>query len=75
MPDTIKDICLKYGHTLPTKPQHAPHKHCKIVYSAKVQLSPEEDTSAPLDAAGIRRIQGIIGSLLYYTRPVDNKSS
>jgi hypothetical protein len=73
MPDTIKDIRLKYGHTLPTKPQHAPHKHRKIVYGAKVQLSPEEDTSAPLDAAGIRRIQGIIGSLLYYAWDVDNK--
>ena len=73
MPDTIKDICLKYGHTPPTKPQHAPHKHREIVYGAKIQLSPEEDTSAPLDAAGIRRIQGIIGSLLYYARAVDNK--
>jgi hypothetical protein len=36
-------------------------------------LSPEEDTSAPLDVAGIKRIQGIIGSLLYYARAVDNK--
>ncbi len=74
MPNTIKDICLKYGHTLPTKPQHAPHKHCKIVYGAKVQLSPEEDTSALLlYAASIKHIQGIIGSLMYYTQAVDNK--
>ena len=73
MPNTIKDICPKYGHTLLTKPQHGPHKHCKIVYGAKVQLSPEEDTSASLNAARIRHIQGIIGSLLYYAGAVDNK--
>jgi hypothetical protein len=73
MPGSIHDIRLKYGHTAPSKPQHAPHKHREIVYGAKIQLSPEDDTSAPLDAAGIKRIQGIIGSLLYYARAVDNK--
>ena len=33
----------------------------------------EDDTSAPLDTAGIKRVQGIVGALLYYSRAVDNK--
>ena len=32
-----------------------------------------EDTSAPLNAAGIKRVQGIVGALLYYVRSIDNK--
>ena len=69
----IAVLLLKYNHTPPRKPQHSPHKHRDITYGAKTQLTPEEDTSPPLDAAGVKRIQGIIGSLLYYARAVDNK--
>ena len=36
-------------------------------------MSPEEDTSPVLDPGGIKRIQAIIGALLYYARAVDNK--
>eukprot|EP00804_Cyclotella_cryptica_P017258 CCRYP_016817-RA/>CCRYP_016817-RA protein AED:0.28 eAED:0.28 QI:0/0/0/1/0/0/5/0/734 len=57
-----------------TIPDHlAPHKHREIIYGAKEQLLPDNNTSPPLDAAGIKRIQGIVGSLLFYTRAVDNK--
>ena len=50
----IQELYVKYGHATPAKPQHAPHKHRKIVYGAKMQLSPEEDTSTKLDATGIK---------------------
>ena len=69
----IQELRVKYGHATPAKPQHAPHKHREIVYGAKTQMSPDEDTSAKLDATGIKRVQGIVGSLLYYARAVDNK--
>ena len=69
----INEVLLKYKHPKPLKPQHAPHAHRPIVYGAKEQLLPDEDTSPPLDANGVKRIQGIIGSLLYYARAVDNK--
>ena len=56
------------------KPQHLPHKHCPITYSAKAQLSNnDKDTSPTLDATGIKRVQGIVGCLLYYAQAVDNK--
>ena len=69
----IADVLLKYNHTRPTKPQHAPHACRTITYGAREQLLPDKDTSPPLSAAGIKRIQAIIGSLLYYARAVDNK--
>ena len=37
------------------------------------QLSPEEDTNTDIDATGIKIIQLIIGSLLYYAWNVYNK--
>jgi len=69
----ISTLLLKFDHPRPRKPQHAPHKHREIIYGTKEQLLPDNDTSPLLDAAGIKRIQGIVGSLLYYARAVDNK--
>ena len=73
MQDYITNLLLKYNHPQPRKPQHSPHAHRDITYGAKEQLLPDPDKSAPLDDAGVKRVQGIIGSLLYYARAVDNK--
>jgi hypothetical protein len=69
----IEELLLKYKHPRPSRKQHSPHAHREIVYGTKEQLMPEKDNSPPLDAQGIKRIQGIVGSLLYYARAVDNK--
>ena len=69
----VEAVLQKYGHPKPTKPQPSPHKHKPIVYGQQTQETPEEDTSEPLDAAGVKRVQGIVGALLYYARAVDNK--
>jgi hypothetical protein len=44
-----------------------------IAYEAKAQLTPEADTSELLDHHRKRRVQEIVGSLLYYAQAVDNK--
>jgi hypothetical protein len=69
----IAELLLKYNHPKPLKLQHAPHAHRPIVYGATTQLIPDADTSPLLDDKEIKQIQGIIGSLLYYARAVDNK--
>jgi hypothetical protein len=70
----IKEVLLKFHHPRPKKPQHSPHKHHKIVYGADAQLQHIEiDTSPPLDATGIKRVQAIVGCLLYYAQACDNK--
>jgi hypothetical protein len=73
MNNYIDELLIKYDHPKPKKPQHSPHAHREIIYGAKEQMVPDDDTSPLLDAAGVKRIQGIIGSLLYYARAVDNK--
>ena len=69
----ITRVLLKYGHPCPSKPQLSPHKHREVIYGAKEQLTPEDDTTPPLDRQGTKRFQGIVGALLYYARAVDNK--
>jgi len=66
-------VFLKYRHKQPAKPQHSPHKHWEIVYGVKDQQAPEEDTSPHLDTTGIKRVQGIVGSFLYYAWAINNK--
>ena len=39
----------------------------------KEQLTPEDNTTPPLDSQGTKRVQGIVIALLYYARTVDNK--
>ena len=44
-----------------------------MIYGAKEQLAPEDDTTPPLDSQDTKHNQGIVGALLYYARAVDNK--
>ena len=69
----ITKVLIKYGYPIPNKPQLSPHKHREVIYGAKEQLAPEDDTTPPLDIQGTNRAQGIVGALLYYARAVDNK--
>ena len=69
----IEKLLMKYGHSRPSKAHLSLHKHCEVTYGPKEQLIPEEDKSPPLNKEGTKRIQGIVGALLYYARAVDNK--
>ena len=61
----------KYGHFVPLKPQHCPYSPNPIKYEKENQaLSPLNDSSL-LDKAGMKRVQQIVGSFLYYARAVD----
>eukprot|EP00957_Ditylum_brightwellii_P187944 14309649-Ditylum_brightwellii.AAC.1 len=70
MPGYIDKARIKFGHPLPKRPQHAPHKHVPIQYGAKTQWV-EEDLTEPLKQMEIKKIQDIVGTLLYYARAVD----
>ena len=73
MDEYIVNLRVKFNHADPRKPQHSPYKHAPIIYGAKIQYAADPDESAPLDKAGILRIQSIVGALLFYGRAVDNK--
>jgi hypothetical protein len=71
MPGYIERALQRFRHTPPKKPQHNPFKFIQPEYGATVQYEQEEDTSEQLDEAGKKRIQEILGTLLYYARAVD----
>ena len=58
---------------MPRKPRLSPHKCGEVKYGSKTQLAPEEDTSKHLNDAGIRRVQKIVGALLWIGRALNNK--
>ena len=69
----IEIILIRFGHKRPAKPQLLPHKHCEIHYVDKVQLALEEATIPSLDAKYIKRVQAIVGAVLFYVQSVYNK--
>ena len=73
MKNYIADLLFKLKHPNPRKPQKSPHKWREIEYGSKVQLSPDEDKSEPLDEEEVKWVQMVVGALLYYGRAVDNK--
>ncbi len=70
LPGYINKALTKYQHPKPVSPQHAPYKAAPIQYGARVQRM-EVDTTLPLTPKEIKRVQDIIGTLLYYARAVD----
>ena len=58
---------------MPHKPQLSPHKYREVKYVSKTHLAPEEDTSKPINDARIRRVQTIVGAMLWIYRDVNNK--
>ena len=73
MENDIRDVLTKYRHPMLPRPQLSPHKHREIKYGSKTQFVPDVETSPQLSLAGIRRVKGILGDLLYYSRVVNNK--
>jgi hypothetical protein len=71
MPGYIERALARFQHPKPKKPQHNPYKYLQPEYGVKVQYAPDADTSPFLDAAGKKRVQEILGTLLYYARAVD----
>ena len=69
----ILDLRNKYGNMTPKKPQYLPHKHRPINYGATQKIVQPIDTRPPLNDKGIKRVQGIVGDLLYVGRAVNNK--
>jgi hypothetical protein len=66
----INKALTKYQHPKPVSPQHAPYKAAPIQYGARVQRV-EVDTTQPLSPKEIKRVEDIVGTLLYYARAVD----
>jgi Reverse transcriptase (RNA-dependent DNA polymerase) len=72
MPGYIARALDRFQHPQPNRPQHSPHPWIKPIYGKSPQLTPEIVFSPPLGPADRKRIQEILGTLLYYARAVDS---
>eukprot|EP00804_Cyclotella_cryptica_P022287 CCRYP_018106-RA/>CCRYP_018106-RA protein AED:0.35 eAED:0.38 QI:0/0/0/1/0/0/3/0/579 len=68
----IDKVLQRFQHSVPSSPQNGPYKPYPKKYGAAAQDPIPTDASAPLDSNGQKRIQQIVGALLYYARAVDN---
>ena len=72
MPNYIKDVLLRFLHQTPKKPQYSPHAHVPIQYGIKTRQYAVNQCDSPLlDKKGIKYVQQVVGSLLYYARALD----
>ena len=71
MPNYISSMLHKYQHPLTKRAQNSPHPWNISTYSATQQLTMALDTTTPLELSEVKRIQKIVGTLLYYTLAVD----
>jgi hypothetical protein len=72
MPGYIKKALQRFAIPPTTRAQHAPHAWSKPVYGQTQQLTKPIDNSPALNATERRRLQEIIGTLLYYGRAIDS---
>jgi hypothetical protein len=72
MPGYIERALQRFEHPAPTKPEDSPHDWIKPNYGAHVQLTTPIDTSDSLSAKETKRLQEVIGTILYYARAIDN---
>jgi hypothetical protein len=72
MPGYIKKALQCFAIPPTTRTQHAPHAWSKPVYGQTQQLTKPIDNSPALGATERRRLQEIIGTLLYDGRAIDS---
>ena len=72
MPGYLAKALQRFKHPTQAKQQNSPYPHITPKYGAKVQYSPEDDSSPPLNKEDTKYIQAVAGTLLYYGWAVDN---
>jgi hypothetical protein len=71
MPNYINKKLQEYSHVTPTRLHSCPYHPEPKKYGSEAQAPLPPDATPCLDKAGIKRVQQIVGSILYYVRAVD----
>jgi hypothetical protein len=71
MPGYIKKKLQEYGHIMPPKMQACQNSPEPKQFGLEAQAPLTADTTPKLDAKGIKRVQQVVGSILYYAWAVD----
>ena len=70
MPGYIVCALQRFTHSTPTHPQHAPHAWTAPRYGAGQQFV-VPDVTPVLDLHDLKRVQEVLGTLLYYSHAID----
>ena len=71
MPGYVHKALQRFMHPIPIKAQNSLNPWMPPNYGARIQYAPPEDSSQPLDSAGITRLQQIIGTFLFCARAIN----
>ena len=71
MPNYVTKALHKFQHPNPKRAQYAPHQWARPNYGAPKKLANTLDNSPPILEEQKRRIQQIIGTLIYYAHNVE----
>ena len=71
MPGYIEKILLQHAHKTPARPQHSPYKPPPKKYGEASQDPVPEDMTNKIDEKHLKRVQQVIGGVLYYAHVVD----
>jgi hypothetical protein len=71
MPSYIPDALHRFQHHKPPYSEDSPHTWTKPTYGAPIQLTALLDTTPKLADLEIKRLQQIVGTLLFYARAID----
>ena len=71
MPGYLNKVRQRFDHKTPPKPQHSPFKPQPRKFGTAAQEPIDDDTTKKIDSERKKRIQQIIGMILYYARAVD----
>jgi len=71
MPNYIKKKLQEYNHVLPKKTQYCPYLPIPKQFGTEAQRPLPPNDSPSLNEKGIKRVQQMVGSILYYARAVD----
>ncbi len=71
MPGYMKKKMQEYGHIMPKKIQACPYLPEPKKFGTEAQSPLPPNATPKLDAKGIKQVQKIVGSILYYAQAVD----
>ena len=72
MPGYVVRLLTRFDHKAPMRPQHSPHAAPLRTYGTNPQLPVPRNTQHMLPPNRIRRIQQIVGTIMYYARAINN---
>jgi len=71
MPGYVNKLLARFDHKPPARPQNSPHAAPPRLFGKEAQTPLDHDPEPILPPDRIKRIQQIIGTIMYYTRAVD----